>query len=137
MQGFAEFVAEHFESTVDLYCDNPGPGYATARFNVQEVAVTVTFEQMEADSPWRVGFTAERGEPTQVILSAFEILGVRQPDALVLVSKTEQLTRIYETYLHREAAKIEHLGYLLEGPVRAEPYTEFILRRTRPSAWRG
>jgi hypothetical protein len=148
MQSFAEFVAEHFDSTVDLYWDNPRRGYATARFGVKDVAVTVDFEQMDSDSPWRVGFTAERGEPTQVVLAAFEILNgvmqaveefleIRQPDALVLVSKTEQLTRIYEVYLRREAARIERLGYVLKAPVRADPYTEFELRRARPSAWRS
>lgn len=148
MQGFAEFVAEYFESSVNLYWDNPRGGYATARFSVQEVAVTVTFEQMEAGSPWRVGFTAERGEPTQVVLSAFEIfngvmqaleefLDIRQPDALVLVSKTEQLTRIYDAYLRREAARLERLGYVLEGPVRSEPYAEFKLNRAGPAPWRS
>ena len=148
MQSFAEFVADHFESTVDLFWDNPRCGYATARFSVQEVAVTVAFEQMQPESPWRAGFTAERGEPTQLVLSAFEIfngvmqaleefLDIRQPDVLVLVSKTEQLNRIYETYLRREAARIERLGYVLDGPVRVAPYAEFVLRRTRPSAWRS
>jgi hypothetical protein len=43
MQSFAEFVAEHFESTVDLYWDNLRPGYATARFSVQGIEVTVAF----------------------------------------------------------------------------------------------
>jgi hypothetical protein len=100
---------------------------------------------MGSDSSWRVGFNAERGEPTAVVLSAFEsfngviqaleeFLDIRQPDELLLVSKTEQLTRIYDVYLRREAARMEHLGYLLEGSVRAEPYSEFRLRRTRPSA---
>ena len=146
MQSFAEFVAENFESTVDLFWDNPRRGFATARFGVREVAITVGFEQMEPESPWRVSFTAEHGELTQGILSAFEVfngvmqaleefLDIRQPEVLVLVSKTEQLTRIYETYLRREAARIERLGYQPEGPVRADPYTEFTLRRTRPSAW--
>jgi hypothetical protein len=147
MQSFAEFVAENFESTVDLFWDNPRPGLATARFSVRNVAVTVLFEQMEPESPWRAAFTAERGEPTEVATAAFELfngviqaleefLDIRQPEALVLVSKTEQLTRIYETYLRREAARMERLGYQFEGPVRADPYTEFTLRRTRPSAWR-
>lgn len=148
MQTFAEFVAENFESTVDLNWDNPHRGYATARFSVQEVEVTVAFEQLEPGSPWRAGFIAERGEPTQVVLSAFEIfngvmqaleefLEVRQPDTLVLVSKAERLNRIYEAYLRREAERIEHLGYVLEGPVRVEPYAEFTLRRTRISDWKG
>lgn len=148
MQGFAEFIAENFESTVDLYWDNPRRGYASARFGVRETAITVAFEQMESGSSWRVGFTAERGEPTQVALSAFEIfngvmqaleefLDIRQPDTLVLVSKTGQLTHIYEVYLRREATRLERLGYVLEEPVRAEPYAEFTLRCTRPSTWQS
>jgi hypothetical protein len=147
MQSFAEFVAENFESTVDLFWDNPRRGIATARFSIRNVAVTVLFEQMEPDSPWRVGFTAERGEPTEVATAAFELfngimqavedfLDIRQPEALVLVGKTEQLARIYETYLRREVARIERLGYQLEGQLKADPYTEFTLRRTRSSAWR-
>jgi len=148
MQGFAEFVAENFESTVDLYWDNPRRGYATARFSVQQVAITVAFEQMAEDSPWRAGFTAEHGEPTQAVLSAFEIfngvmqaleefLEIRKPGSLVLVSKTEQLSRIYDVYLRREATRIERMGYALEGPVRAEPYAEFTLKPRRPSGWRS
>jgi hypothetical protein len=147
MQSFAEFAAENFESSVDLFWDNPRRGLATARFSVREIAITVSFEQMEPASPWRVAFTAERGELTQGILSAFEVfngvmqaleefLDIRQPEVLVLVSKTEQLSRIYETYLRREAARIERLGYRLEGPARSDPYTEFTLSRTRPSTWR-
>lgn len=147
MQSFAEFIAEHLESTVDLYWDNPRRGYATARFGVREVAVTVTFEQMEPGSPWRVGFTADRAESTQVMVSAFEMfngvmqaleefLDVRQPEVVVLVSKTEQLTRIYEVYLRREVARVERLGYVLDQPLRAEPYAEFTLTRVQPSGWR-
>jgi hypothetical protein len=147
MQSFAEFVAENFESTVDLFWGNPRRGVATARFGIRNVAVTVLFEQMEPDSPWRVGFNAERGEPTEVATAAFELfngvmqaledfLDIRQPEVLVLVSKTEQLARIYETYLRREAARIERLGYQLEGQLKADPHTEFTLRRTRSSAWR-
>jgi hypothetical protein len=147
MQSFAEFVAENLESTVDLFWDNPRRGLATARFSVREVAITVSFEQMEPASPWRVAFTAERGEPTEVAIVAFELfngvmqaleefLDIRQPEVLVLISKTEQLSRIYETYLRREAARIERLGYRLEGPARSDPYTEFTLSRTRPSTWR-
>ena len=147
MQSFAEFIAENFESTVDLLWDYRRHGLATARFSVRNVAVTVSFEQMEPDSPWRVSFIAERGQPTEVATAAFELfngvmqaleefLDIREPEVLVLVSKTEQLARIYETYLRREGARIERLGYRIEGPVKADPYTEFTLRRTRPSAWR-
>jgi hypothetical protein len=148
MQSFAEFVAENFESTADLFWDNPRQGLATARFSVRNVAVTVLFEQMEPEWRWHVGFTAERGDPTEVATAAFELfngvmqaleefLDIRQPEVLVLVSKTEQLARIYDVYLRREAGRIERLGYQLEDPVKAAPYTEFALRRTGSSAWRG
>lgn len=147
MQTFAELIADNLESTVDLYWDNPRVDCATARFSVQKVVVTVAFERPEPGSPWRVSFTAERGEMTQAVFSAFEIfngvmqaleefLDIRQPETVVLVSKTEQLNRIYETYLRREAARIERLGYKLSGPVRADPYAEFSLTRTLPSDWR-
>src|SRR5690348_6682071 len=107
MPGFAEFVAENLESTVDLFWDNPRQGLGTARFSVRNVAVTVRFEQMEPALPWRVSFTAERGEPTEIATAAFELfnglmqgieefLEVGQPEILVLVSKAEQLSRIYE-----------------------------------------
>jgi hypothetical protein len=147
MPSFAEFVAENFESAVDLFWDNPRQGFATARFSIRNVAVTVSFEQIEPGSPWRVSFTVERGHSTEVANAAFELfngvmqameefLDVRQPEVLVLVSKTEQLSRIYETYLRREATRIERLGYRIESPVQADPYAEFTLRRTRPSEWR-
>lgn len=148
MSSFAEFVAENFASTVDLFWDPPQRGFATARFSIRNVAVTVSFEQMEPQSPWRVSFSAERGQPTEVANAAFELfngvmqameefLDVRQPEVLVLVSKIEQLSRIYETYLRRDATRIERLGYRIESTAKADPYAEFTLRRTRPSEWRG
>lgn len=148
MSSFAEFVAENFESTVDLFWDHPRRELATARFSIRNVAVTVSFEQMELESRWRVSFVVERGEPTQIVMAAFEVfnglvqateefLDVRQPEVLVLVSKTGQLSRIYDTYLRREATRIERLGYRIERPVKTDPYAEFTLRRTRPSEWRG
>jgi hypothetical protein len=88
MQRFAEFVvADHFESTVDLYWDTTRRGYATAR---------------------RLHRRAQRADSSGFIS--------------VLVRKTEQLNRIYETYLLRESARIERLGYILDESVRVEPY---------------
>jgi hypothetical protein len=148
MSSFAEFVAENFESAVNLFWDNPRQGLATARFSVRNMPVTVSFEQMEPQSPWRISFTVERGQPTEVANAAFELfngvmqameefLDIRQPEVLVLGSKTEQLSRIYEIYLRREATRIERLGYRIKAPVNADPYAEFTLRRTRPSEWRA
>ncbi|HYI97823.1 MAG TPA: hypothetical protein VEX68_30065 [Bryobacteraceae bacterium] len=45
MQSFAQLVANHFESTADLYWDNTRRAHVTARFCAQKVAVTLTFEQ--------------------------------------------------------------------------------------------
>lgn len=47
MQDFAEFAAENFESSADLFRDNPRRGLATARFSIRNVAVTVSLEQMD------------------------------------------------------------------------------------------
>jgi hypothetical protein len=62
---------------------------------------------------------------------------VRQPETLVFATKREDpLAGIYQTYLCRESATLEKLGYRLEGPQRVEPYTEFFLRRVKPADWK-
>lgn len=107
----------------------------------------MTFEEPELHAPWRVSFGVERGDTTSAVYAAFEIfngvmqaieefLEVRQPQVLVIVSKNEQLTRIYMSYLQREASRIERLGYSLEGSARVAPYTEFVLHRGRSSRWK-
>ena len=48
-----------------------------------------------------------------VLQAVEEFLSVRQPAVLVIASKEPQLGRIYDTYLRREAATIESLGYRL------------------------
>jgi hypothetical protein len=59
-----------------------------------------------------------------------------EPEILVFIAKDEDLASIYQTYLRREAADLEELGYRLEGPHKVEPYTEWTLRRIKPTAWR-
>ena len=66
-----------------------------------------------------------------------EFVGVREPDTLVFATKRDELASIYQTYLRRESATLEELGYQLEGPNRVEPYVEFTLRRLKPSSWRS
>ncbi|MBC7926984.1 MAG: hypothetical protein H7039_15150, partial [Bryobacteraceae bacterium] len=100
---FAEFIAENYESAVDLYWDYAREGLVTARFGVKDgTAVTVTFESF-AEAGWRTGFIVEKGDVAQVVFSAFaifngvmqalaEFLAVRQPQIVVLVSKDDQLT---------------------------------------------
>jgi hypothetical protein len=65
-----------------------------------------------------------------VIQAVEEFLSVRQPAVLVIASKQEQLGRIYETYLRREAVTIEGFGYRLAGTERIEPFAGSG-RRTR------
>lgn len=147
MGTFAEYVATSFESTVDLFWDHSQQSLVTAKFGVRDIAIRVAFEQSEMDDPWRVGFTVERGDSTSAVYAAFDIfngvmqaleefLAIRQPRMLVIVSKNDQLTRIYEAYLAREATRLDRIGYSLEGPIRVDPYTEFLLRRRSSGDWK-
>jgi len=148
MQTFAEFMAESFRSNLPLTWDLRGQSHATARFSEGSVNVVVSFEQQEPQGPWHVTFEIERGETTEAVCSAFSIFNgvfqavqefveVREPDILVFASKREELVGIYQTYLRREAGTLERLGYQLEGPQRIDPYTEFTLRRVKPSGWKS
>jgi hypothetical protein len=146
METFAEFVAASFESIVDLFWDYPRRGLATAKFGVRDIAIIVTFEEPEPTAPWRVEFEVQRGDSNSAVYAAFEIfngvmqaveefLNVREPGELVIVSKSEQLARIYETYLKRESGRLERLGYSFEGLLHKNLYTEFTLRRSKASGW--
>jgi hypothetical protein len=149
MQTFAEFMAESHRSNVRLTWNLASLGHATASFTVDSVKVIVSFEQREANAPWQVVFEVGKGMTTDTELahSSFSIFNgvfqaveefveVRQPETLVFATKRDELAGIYQTYLRREAATLEKLGYRLEGPHRVEPYQEFILRRMTPSDWR-
>ncbi len=83
----------------------------------------------------------------EIVTSAFRIFNgvfqvvkefteTREPEILVFIAKDEDLAAIYETYLRREAASLQELGYRLEGPHKVDPYTEWSLRRVKPSGWR-
>jgi hypothetical protein len=145
---FAEFIAESFESTVDLIWDIRSLSRVIARFTIRQIAIDVDFEQREQDGAWHVAFNTVSGELTAETLTlAFpifngvfqavrEFIAVREPEMMVFVAKEEHLAHIYETYLRREQSSIEALGYRLEGPQRIEPYTEFTLERVKPSDWR-
>jgi len=61
----------------------------------------------------------------------------RGPETLVFATKRDELAGIYRTYLRRESATLEKLGYRLEGPVRVDPYVEFMLKRVKPSSWKS
>jgi hypothetical protein len=143
MQAFAEFMAESYRSNVALTWDLEGLSLARASFTVDSIRVTVSFECREKDGPWHAASEVKKGDGTEVAHSAFaifngvfqaaeEFLSVREPELLIFATKREALARIYDTYLRREAETIEHLGYTLDGPIRMDPYQEFLLRRRAP-----
>jgi hypothetical protein len=147
LQSFAEFVAESFYSEVPLIWKLKSTTNAPAMFSAGTVSVEVSFEQREPKGSWHVGFNVVRGEAAERTLLAFrifngvfqavrEFIETREPDSVVFIAKDEDLASIYHTYLRREKAAIEELGYVIEAPNRVEPYTEFTLRRTKPSNWR-
>jgi hypothetical protein len=90
----------------------------------------------------------DKGDKTEVAYLAFsifngvfqaveEFVGAREPETLLFATKREELAGIYQTYLRRESATLEKLGYQLEGPEHLEPYRQFLLRRVRPSSWKS
>src|SRR5262249_12989476 len=144
---FAEFIAESYRSDVELIWNLAGRNCATASFSVDLVKVRVTFEHREEAGPWHVLFEVEKAESTKVATKAFaifngvfqavrEFVEVREPELLVFVAKEDDLASIYQTYLRRESDRLEEMGYRLDGPIRVDPYTEFVLQRMRPSGWR-
>ena len=140
MQSLAEFMAESFHSNTPLTWDLTGLSRVTASFVVDSVKTVVSFERREADGPWYVAFEVDKGERTEIAHSAFaifngvlqateEFLTVREPEIIIFATKRDELSGIYQTYLRREAETLAKLGYQLEGPIRVDPYTEFVLRR--------
>ncbi len=147
MASFAEFIAENFHSEADLIWRLDGPARAVAAFKAGSLSVEVAFEQRETNGPWHVAFDVVTGDPTERTSMAFRVfngvfqavrdfIGTRQPAIVVFISKNDDLAGIYGTYLRREKNAIESMGYILEGPHRVEPYTEYTLRRARPADWR-
>jgi hypothetical protein len=147
MQTFAEFMAESFESSVPLRWDHARASVVPARFSVDSVTVTVNFERRRADGPWHVVFEVDRGQGTELVYSAFaifngvfqaveEFISVREPETVVFATKRDDLAGIYRSYLRKEARKLAELGYRLEGPIKVDPYMEFMLQRDKPSSWK-
>jgi hypothetical protein len=132
MQPFAEFMAESFDSNAKLSWDYPRRSHATATFNVDRIKVIVSFEQRETNGPWHVVFEVEQGDSTAAVHSSFEIfngvfqaveefIDVREPETVVFATKRDKLAGIYQTYLRKESAELERLGYTVEGPHRVDP----------------
>ncbi|MBV8552200.1 MAG: hypothetical protein JOY54_12930 [Acidobacteriaceae bacterium] len=150
MRTFAEIIAESFDTEASVTWNLKSTTHAVATFHVKSIAVDVDFEQREHNGPWHVGFNTRSRETIDrsTIALAFrifngvfqavrEFLETREPEVVVFIAKDEDLASVYETYLRREKARIEGLGYRLEAPNRIEPDTEWTLRRTKPSAWKA
>jgi hypothetical protein len=71
-----------------------------------------------------------------VFQAAEEFASVRQPDSVILVAKRDKLASIYETYLRREAARLQDIGYALMSVDKVDSFTEFVLRRFKASRWK-
>ena len=147
MPSFAEFIAESFYSEVALTWRLEGVNHAVAVFSVKSLRVEVSFEQREQNGSWHVSFHVIKGEAPERKTEAFrvfngvfqavrEFVETREPELVVFVSKEESLAGIYSTYLRREQPTLEQLGYSLEGPFQVELYTQFTLRRLKPSGWK-
>jgi hypothetical protein len=148
MQTFPEFMAESFNSNANLEWDYPRNSYATARFGVDGIKIVVSFEPRETNGPWHVVFEVDQGDRTAAVHSSFrifngvfqaleEFIDVREPEEVVFATKRDELAGIYQTYLRKESSTLEKLGYQVEGPIRLDPYVEFLLRRVKPSGWKG
>jgi hypothetical protein len=148
MQTFADFIAESFDSEVQVNWKLKSTVQVVATFTVKSILVQVDFEQREHNGPWHVSFNTLHGEMTDlknemlairrlngVFQAVHEFMETREPEAVVFIAKDDDRASIYSAYLHRESSKIESLGYKLEGPHRLEPYTEWTLRRIKPSGW--
>lgn len=147
MSTFDDFIAESFHSEVNLSWRLESETRAVATFDIGDLSVEVLFEQREERGPWHVAFNVVRSGDLPhrphlafrifngVFQAVHEFIETREPAIVVFISKDDDLAGIYETYLRREKAAIEELGYTIEGPDRVDPYTQFTLRRVRPSAW--
>ena len=150
MQTLADVIAESFYSEVKVNWKLKSITDAIAQFSVRSIAVEVDFEQREHNGPWHVGFNTVQGEVADrtnmtlafpifngVFQAVREFIETREPEAVVFIAKDEDLASVYEAYLRRERNSIEEIGYQLEGPHRVEPYTEWTLRRVKPSSWKA
>lgn len=150
MQAFADSVAESFEYEANINWRLESKTQAVATFAVKSAGIQVDFEQREQGGAWRVAFNTVRVDLTDranlalafpifngVFQCVREFAETRQPGVLVFIAKDDDLASVYRIYLRREKASIEALGYRIEEPNTVAPYTEWILRRIKPSAWRS
>ena len=149
MGALAEAVIAAFDSNTEITWTTEGVSTVIASFTQGPAEVKTTFLKI-TETDWRVGFevTSDRQSPIQIMQSSIrifsgvfqavgEFLEVRQPMRLVFASKSESLGELYETYLRREDTTLAKMGYEMEPVVQSSPFTEFAIRKTMPSAWKG
>lgn len=149
MQTFADLIAESFESDVPVNWKLKSPAHGTATFSVKSIVVEVDFEQRERNGPWQVSFNTRQGDLEDlknemlafrrlngVFQAVREFIETREPEAVVFIAKDDDRAGVYSIYLRREKTRIESLGYTIEGPHPVDPYTEWTLRRIKPSGWK-
>jgi hypothetical protein len=147
MAAFSEIIAENFFSEVELTWETAGPKHIRAHFPVDQISVLVFFEERESPGIWYVSFEVAAARPEDtlylswhifngVFQAAEEFASVRQPDSVILVAKRDKLASIYETYLRREAARLQDIGYALMSVDKVDSFTEFVLRRFKASRWK-
>lgn len=147
MAAFSEIIADNFFSEQELIWETVNPKQARARFSIDEISVSVHFEERETPGAWYVSFDVSAARPEDslylswhifngVFQAAEEFASVRQPESVILIAKRDKLASIYETYLRREAARLQDLGYVLISVDKVDLFTEFVLRRFKPSAWK-
>ena len=119
-------------------------GRVLAQFAVEDLLIQVQFEE-RAPGEWTISFELLT-TPKSMAYLAFhmfngvfqaveEFISVRNPDALVFVTKRPDLAHIYEVFLRREQDRIAELGYKLRDRQKVEPFIEYVLERVKPGGW--
>jgi hypothetical protein len=150
VQAFAEFIAESFDSDVPVNWKLKSTTHVVATFTVKSILAQVDFEQREQNRPWHVAFNTLHGELADlknemlairrlngVFQAVRQFIETREPETVALIAKDQDRASIYSAYLRKEKPTLVSLGYDIEGPHQVEPYTEWTLRRTTPSGWKG
>jgi hypothetical protein len=147
MRSFAEFIAESLNSNANLVWDWSRRSQPTATFSVAANKTVVSFEQRDTKAPWHVVFEVDQTiDTTAAVHSSFEIFNgvfqalmefieVRKPETLLFTGR-DKVAVIYQTYLRKESANLEKLGYKLDGPHRVGRHVEFMLKRSEPNIGR-
>jgi len=140
MDALTESVLATFDSKPQIVWNLDAADKVEARFDVEDIRVTVQFTS--SGENWNISFvTSKERMPLafQVFSGVFEavreFLMVRQPEKLVFTTKAEPLGRLYEGYLERKDTELAQMGYEM-ATVKSTPLAEFIIEKRTPSAWK-